>query len=121
MVAKNLTVKSAEGVDRALQEFVHGQSGAKVLVYADDWGNLHAVVASGQFFGRSQTQRQELVWTFLRKQVPPEELVHLYRVNALTPDEYDACYEKIVSPGVETEILDLKRLKKGTTNESNGP
>ncbi len=121
MVAKSLTLITAEEVDRSLREFVKDQGAAKVLVYADDWGNLHAVVASDRFNNEPETARQELVWTFLKKRVQPKELSRLYRVHALTPSEYDACYEKTVSSTGEVEILDLKRLNKGMPNESNGP
>ncbi len=120
MVAKNVTVRAAENIDLALQEFVQHRAESKVLVFADDWGNLHAIVATSAFEGMSDEKRQEHVWAYLRDHIAPDELAGLYRLYALTGQEYDACYQRIVAPGSISEELDLGRLKKDATNEGNG-
>ncbi len=107
MVAKNAFVKAAECIDRALQEFVHHRGEAKVLVYADELGHLHAVVATHAFDGVPGDERVRRVWEFLRSKLPAEDVGFLYRIHALTGDEYDARIASSVFPGGKTEILDL--------------
>jgi len=90
MVAKNDVLSAAEKVDQALQRFVHQRGEAKVLVLVNNFGHLHAIVATHGFEGIPEDERIEQVREFLRANVASEDLGYLYRVEALTAAEYDA-------------------------------
>jgi len=107
MVAKYDLVGAAERIDTALQDLVHHRNEAKVLVFTNRWGHLHAVVATHGFEGVPSADRGRKVWEFLRSRVAPEDLVLLYRIDAFTAAEYDARVAQRVADGMATELLDL--------------
>ncbi len=90
MVAKADILGAKERIERALREFVHDRREAGVLVYENEWGHLRAVVGSHAFDFRSQVESQELVWEWLRQQVPADDLRLLAGVRLVGAAEYDA-------------------------------
>ncbi len=50
-------------------------------------GRVGGLVVSEAFGGRSQVQRQELIWAELRKHLAPEELIQVMALLTLTPEE----------------------------------
>ena len=108
-MAEELAVLTAANrIDQALQRFVHNRAEAKVVVVkVNEWGHLHAAVATHGFEGVPQRERQELVWDYLRNNVQAEDLAHLYRVEAMSANEYDARVSTAVFEGGITSILRL--------------
>ncbi len=90
MVARNDVMIAAENVDRALQDFVQRRAEAKVLVFINKWGHLHAVVATHGFEGIPHEKRVERIRAHLKESVSQEDLGYLYHIEPLTAAEYDA-------------------------------
>lgn len=100
MVAKNDLMTAAEEIDKALQAFVLHRGEAKVLVFPDEWGHLHAVVATHGFEGMPEVERREQIRKHLEEHVRPESLSRLYHVHPMSSYEYDAAviYSDIGEP-----------------------
>ena len=108
MVAKTALLTAADNIDHALQEFVCKRGEAKVLVVkVTQLGHLHAVVASHGFEGIPNDDLQRQIWEYLHKNVPPESLSFLYRIDAMTSSEYDARCSRSMFDGGSTEVLRL--------------
>ena len=104
MVARNDVLSAAEKVDHALQKFVQHRAEAKVLVAVNNFGHLHAIIATHGFEGIPEDERIERVRDFLRANVSPEDLGYLYRIEALTAAEYDA---RLLSASRTSDSLDV--------------
>lgn len=109
MVAKTDLMTAAERIDQALQEFVCKRGEAKVLVgvNVNQWGHLHAVVASHGFEDIPKDDLQRQIWDYLRENVPAESLSFLYRIDAMTSSEYTARCSRSTFDGGSTKILGL--------------
>ena len=84
------------------------RSEARVVVAPDQWGQLHALVASHGFEGESKDDLWEQIRAFLKEEVKPRELLrHLYVIDVLTRREFDSGYSRHQSDdgGTETEIV----------------
>ena len=57
--------------------------------YAD---NIHILIVSGSFLGRSFTERDDMVWPILEAGLTPEEFVHISLCLLLAPDEVPATF-----------------------------
>lgn len=100
-------LKAIKPIEDVLRRFVHDRGEAEVLVRVNEFGHLHAVVATGGFEGMPQRERHREVWDYLRQNARPEDLAHVYKVYTLTVNEYKARVSTSVFPGGKTEILDL--------------
>ena len=118
MVAKSDVLTAKHRIEEALEAFVRDRAEAKVLVFVNEWGHLHAVVASYGFERVPEGEREDQVWDYLRSHVPAEDLVHLYRIHAMTCSEYDARLSRSALPGGYSEILRLDERDEGTGAET---
>lgn len=114
MAAEPPVLTAKKRIEQVLHALVENRAESKVVVFVDDLGHLHAVVASHAFEGMPQRDRQRLVRDYLRDHAAPEDLVYLHRVFALSASEYDEGYSKEVFPGGVSEILRL--VEKGDNN-----
>ncbi len=107
MVAKTPVLTAAQTIDKALKEFVCNRAEAKVLVEVNELGHLWAVVASDGFENLSKEELRDRIWEHLRQTVPPDQLGYLYRLYALTGNEYDSRVTRSAFPGGQSEALEL--------------
>jgi len=114
MAEEPAVLKAIKPIEDVLRRFVHDRGEAKVLVLVrvNEFGHLHAVVATGAFEGMPQRERHRVVWDYLRQNARPEDLAHVYQVYALTTREYDA---RVLSASQTSGALDL--FIRGTNSE----
>ena len=96
-------------LERILNDFVHNRAEAKVSVFINEFGHLHAVIASHAFEGMPYQQRQDVVRKHLQMNAAPEDLAHLYRVYVLSASEFDENYSRTIFKGGETESLTIPK------------
>ncbi|MCH7596204.1 MAG: hypothetical protein IID35_06550 [Planctomycetes bacterium] len=90
MVAKKGIQEAQLKIEEALcAEFEQRSTSSKVSVFETEWGHLRALIADESFRGLGPVDRQERVWSVLRKRVDDAFLVHLAGVHPMDPDEYD--------------------------------
>ena len=104
-------------IEQVLNAFVEHRAESKVVVFGDELGHLHAVVASHAFEGMPRRERQRLVRDYLREHAKPEDLAHLHRVFVLSASEYDESYSNEVFRGGTTEISRLGMTGNNNANE----
>lgn len=93
----------AEKLRKALEHFVFEDERDCVVVFESSVGNLRAVVGSRKFTGMGPVQRQKAIWDFLTGELPREDLIHLYGVHPLDPQEFAADrFRKFSSTAVST-------------------
>jgi acid stress-induced BolA-like protein IbaG/YrbA len=67
-----------------------GFSDAEVQLENTSGGKVGGVLISERFAGRSQEDRQQVLWDELRKRMQPEELVQIVAIMTMTPEEIAA-------------------------------
>jgi len=117
-MAEEPAVIAAKGrIEQVLSDFVRQRAEAKVSVFVNDFGHLHAVVASGAFENMPYRERQELVREYLKVNAAPDDLAHLYRVFVLSASEFDENYSRTIFNGGETESLTIPKQYLDDTND----
>jgi len=106
---------NAEKIKRALEKFVFDDEKQCVIVFESSVGNLRAVVGSRKFTDMGPVERQEAVWEFLTKELRREDLVQLYGVHPLDPQEFAVDkFRKFSSTAVSTFFYpDARRASEG--------
>lgn len=99
MAEEPAVLAAKERIEGVLDEFVLNRPEAKIVVFMDELGHLHAIVASRGFEGTPPRERQDLVRGFLRDHAKPEDLAHLYRVSVMSSREYDEWLLDVGSQG----------------------
>lgn len=89
MVAKSDILTARREIEEALGKFIHERASSKVYVFETEGQHLRALIGSGGFEGVGLSERQDMVWLFLRDEVMEESLAFLVAVHPMDLDEYD--------------------------------
>lgn len=130
MVVRKSSVEVAELIDAALTElvgrievslaeFVHHRGEAKVLVFANELGHLHAVVATHGFEGVPKEERVRRIWDHLRshESLTDVDLGYLYKVHAFTNAEYNA---RVGASATKSSVAEWLNLESDPGDIENG-
>lgn len=90
MVKKTNIVEAAAVISDALKGFVgQGESG-NVHVFESSAGNLRVIIGSDRFKGKGPAECQRMIWDYLEKNVPTEQLMYCSGVHPMDAAEYAA-------------------------------
>lgn len=81
-------VQAAKSIEKALREFVHEDEREFVHVFESTPGFLRAVVGSNKFKTIGITERQNVIWRFLKEKVGAEHLQFCWGIHPMDVDEY---------------------------------
>ncbi len=86
MVARNDLNEATHEIETALRQLPGAAEHVRVL--ATNLGKIYAFVGSDLFSDLGPGERQEKVWTYLRKNVDSKALQYLVRVEPMNPEEF---------------------------------
>lgn len=89
MVTKSDLLTARQKIKEYLKKRFETQGIEKVHVFETEYGHIRALVGNEEFRDLNPVERQELVWSLLRKNVEAEYLVFLYGVHPMDLEEYD--------------------------------
>lgn len=81
--------KAARNIERTLRDFVGEREVGMVHVFESSPGLLRAVVGSARFRNMGLTERQKVVWEYLKAHMDEADLQVCWGVHPMDPEEYN--------------------------------
>ncbi|MFQ5492081.1 MAG: hypothetical protein ACE5GE_15295 [Phycisphaerae bacterium] len=90
MVKKTDLVRAARAIRVSLDGFVGKGEVGQIRIFESSPGHIRVIVGSNRFKNKGIAERQDLIWDYLRSNVPDKHLALCLGVHPLDNAEYEA-------------------------------
>lgn len=82
-------IAAAKAIREAIVGFVNAHEAQHVRIFESSPGHLRVIVGSDKFKSMGLTERQDLIWDYLRSKVGETHLEHCWGIHPLDATEYE--------------------------------
>lgn len=89
-------IEAATAIRRAIEAFVKSEEVRNIQVFESSPGHLRVILGSDYFKGKGPADCQNIIWDYLKKEVPPDQLVYCFGVHPMDVKEYEEVFPQSV-------------------------